>query len=219
MQKLSELRLEKGMTQEELAKATGISLRTIQRIELGQVKPRAYSLKKIAEALKVDFSNLHHLEHRQMMNLSSLFTGDRKQVFIGVFYSIWASIIFILLLLNITSQILGIHFLTSSLIFNNDFHIMRSVITFACIFALIQIYLLLLRKRVFSSVSYWVLLALFSALPMYLKYTDDFVNTSYLLLNNMQFYMSFICWLILLFLGVTYKSLFNISNVEQINLP
>ena len=46
MQKLSELRLEKGMTQEELANVTGISLRTIQRIELGQVKPRAYSLKK-----------------------------------------------------------------------------------------------------------------------------------------------------------------------------
>jgi predicted transcriptional regulator len=38
------------MTQEELANATGISLRTIQRINQGQVTPRAYSLKKIPEA-------------------------------------------------------------------------------------------------------------------------------------------------------------------------
>lgn len=217
MQKLSELRLEKGMTQEELANATGISLRTIQRIELGQVKPRAYSLKKIAEALKVDFNELHHQDQHLMKNLSNLFTSDRKHVFIGLFYSLWAAIIFILMLLNIASQILGSRFLSNSILFDNDFHVMRLTITIACAFALIQIYLLLMRQQVFSSVNYWVLVALFSALPMYLKYTSDFVNTSYFPLNSIQYYFSFICWLILLFLGVTYKSLFNIPYSEQMN--
>jgi hypothetical protein len=151
------------------------------------------------------------------MKLSSLFEGDRKQVFIAVFYSIWASII--LLLLNITSQTLGCHFLTRSLFFNNDFHIIRSAITIAYIFALIQIYLPLVRKRAFSTLGYWVLLALLSALPMYLKYKNDFVNLVYLSLNNIQFYMSFICRLIPLIFGVTYKTWFNFSNVESINLP
>jgi transcriptional regulator with XRE-family HTH domain len=215
MKKLSELRLDKGMTQEELATATGISLRTIQRIELGQVKPRAYSLKKIAEALNVDFSDLHHLENVSMKNLSNFFKGDSKQVFIGVFYSCWASIIFILLLLNCSSQILGIQFLSNSILFDGDFHVIRFTITLACVFALIQIYLLFLRKQVLSSVSYWILLSVFSALPMYLKFTNNFVDTSYFTLNNIQFYISFICWLILLFLGVTYKSLFNIPTMNR----
>jgi transcriptional regulator with XRE-family HTH domain len=217
MQKLSEIRLEKGMTQEELANVTGISLRTIQRIELGQVRPRAYSLKKISEALKVDLNELYGQDQHLMKNLSNLFTSDRKHVFIGIFYSLWATIIFILMLLNIASQILGKHFLSNSILFNNDFYIMRLTITTACAFALIQIYLLLMRKQVFSSVSFWILVALFSALPMYLKYTSDFVNTSYFSLNSIQYYFSFICWLMLLFLGVTYKSLFNILHSEQMN--
>jgi transcriptional regulator with XRE-family HTH domain len=219
MQKISELRLERGMTQEALANATGISLRTIQRIEQGQVKPRAYSLKKIAEVLEVDFNDLQNNDNRLISNLSNLYMGDRKQVFIGIFYSVWAALIFILLLLNITSQIIGNHFLDRSILFLNDFHIIRSAITFACIFALIQIYFLQLHKRIFSSVSYWTLLAAFSALTMYLKYISDFVSAAYSPLNNIQYYMSFICWLILLFLGVTSESLINAANGKPINQP
>ena len=44
------------MTQEELADKTEISARTIQRIENGDVDPRAYTLQMIAKALDVDFS-------------------------------------------------------------------------------------------------------------------------------------------------------------------
>lgn len=50
------LRLQKGMTQEELADKTEVSARTIQRIENGEVDPRAYTLQMIAKALEVDFS-------------------------------------------------------------------------------------------------------------------------------------------------------------------
>lgn len=53
---IKELRIEKGMTQEELAEKTEVSTRTIQRIENGQVDPRSYTLQMIAKALEVDFS-------------------------------------------------------------------------------------------------------------------------------------------------------------------
>jgi len=43
------------MTQEELAEKTELSARTIQRIENGEVDPRAYTLQAIAKALEVDF--------------------------------------------------------------------------------------------------------------------------------------------------------------------
>jgi transcriptional regulator with XRE-family HTH domain len=44
------------LTQEELADMTEVSARTIQRIENGEVAPRAYTLQMIAKALEVDFS-------------------------------------------------------------------------------------------------------------------------------------------------------------------
>lgn len=53
---IKELRTEKGMTQEQLAELTELSTRTIQRIEGGDVDPRAYTLQMIAKALEVDFS-------------------------------------------------------------------------------------------------------------------------------------------------------------------
>jgi transcriptional regulator with XRE-family HTH domain len=55
-QVIKELRIKKGLTQEELAEKTELSARTIQRIENGEVDPRAYSLQMIAKALDVDFS-------------------------------------------------------------------------------------------------------------------------------------------------------------------
>lgn len=57
-QLIKELRLKKGITQEDLAAKTDISVRTIQRIESGDVDPRAYTLQSIAAALEVDFAIL-----------------------------------------------------------------------------------------------------------------------------------------------------------------
>lgn len=56
--KIQELRKQKGMTQEDLAEKTGLSVRTIQRIESGEVDPRSYTLNQIAEALGVDLAEL-----------------------------------------------------------------------------------------------------------------------------------------------------------------
>ena len=46
-------RIEKGYTQLELAELTGISLRSIQRIENGKVTPRNYTLKVLSEKLGI----------------------------------------------------------------------------------------------------------------------------------------------------------------------
>ena len=43
-------------SQKELSEQTGLTLRTIQRIENNEVKPSLYSLKVIGEVLKTDFS-------------------------------------------------------------------------------------------------------------------------------------------------------------------
>ena len=56
--KISELRTEKGLTQEELVEKCNISVRTIQRIEAGEVTPRSYTIKTILAALDYDLSQL-----------------------------------------------------------------------------------------------------------------------------------------------------------------
>jgi len=53
---IKELRIKKGMTQEELADKTEVTARTIQRIENGEVDPRVYTLQMIAKALEVDYN-------------------------------------------------------------------------------------------------------------------------------------------------------------------
>lgn len=48
----------KGMTQETLSEITGLNVRTIQRIEAGEVDPRMYTLKSIADGLGVNLEEL-----------------------------------------------------------------------------------------------------------------------------------------------------------------
>ena len=55
-ERLKELRTSLNCSQKELSEQTGLTLRTIQRIENNEVKPSLYSLKVIGEALKIDLS-------------------------------------------------------------------------------------------------------------------------------------------------------------------
>lgn len=58
MTAIKELRIKKGMTQQQLADDSGITLRTIQRIENGEVKPSLHSLNTISRVLEADLSAL-----------------------------------------------------------------------------------------------------------------------------------------------------------------
>src|SRR5690554_3456821 len=57
-QKILELRKQKGFTQEELVEQCNINVRTIQRIEAGEVMPRSFTLKTILNVLGEDLENL-----------------------------------------------------------------------------------------------------------------------------------------------------------------
>lgn len=56
--KILELRKLKGLTQEELVEQCNINVRTIQRIEAGDVSPRSYTIKAILDVLGVDFEEV-----------------------------------------------------------------------------------------------------------------------------------------------------------------
>lgn len=87
-EKIKTLRLAKGMTQQELADQSGISLRTIQRIEYGEVKPSLYSLKKLSVVLEEDLNRFFQESNKKtnvpnsklsktMNGLFSFFTLNR----------------------------------------------------------------------------------------------------------------------------------------------
>lgn len=80
MSKLIEYRNKFNLTQEELSKKSGISVRTIQRIESG-IEPKGYTLKALAKAMGIDEEDLiqNNEQNNQpnsnivnLINLSSL---------------------------------------------------------------------------------------------------------------------------------------------------
>ena len=58
---IKKIREEKHLTQEELAEQSGLSIRTIQRIEAGQ-KPKGHTAKILAKTLDLDLSSLNKTE-------------------------------------------------------------------------------------------------------------------------------------------------------------
>jgi transcriptional regulator with XRE-family HTH domain len=79
---IKELRIKKGMTQEELADKTEVSARTIQRIENGEVDPRAYTLQMIAKALEIDFSVFTDVSSDEEKDLDM----DRKRTWLALIH-------------------------------------------------------------------------------------------------------------------------------------
>lgn len=76
--RIKELRKQKGMSQEFLADESGLSLRTIQRIENGDTNPTGESLKRLSNALNVnpdeliDWSVKEDKIYLTFLNLSAL---------------------------------------------------------------------------------------------------------------------------------------------------
>lgn len=66
--KISELRKDKGLTQEELVDKCNISVRTLQRIESGEVTPRSYTVKTILAALDYDLGKISDIDDKNERN-------------------------------------------------------------------------------------------------------------------------------------------------------
>src|SRR6185436_12702704 len=69
--KISELRKAKGLTQEELVEKCNINVRTIQRIETGEVTPRMYTIKTILAALDHNLDALSEEGQEQHESISN----------------------------------------------------------------------------------------------------------------------------------------------------
>lgn len=57
-ERLKKIREDKGLTQEQLAKQSGISARMIQKYEYGVSRPRYDAAEKLAQALEIPISEL-----------------------------------------------------------------------------------------------------------------------------------------------------------------
>lgn len=61
--RIKELRLKRGMSQEQLADISGLSLRTVQRVESGQNIPRGDTLSRLASAFQVSTEEITELQN------------------------------------------------------------------------------------------------------------------------------------------------------------
>jgi len=79
--KITELRKAKGLTQEELVDKCNISVRTLQRIEIGEVTPRIYTVKTILAALDFDLDTVSEVDERDAGGVASTL---RKHILLEV---------------------------------------------------------------------------------------------------------------------------------------
>jgi len=76
--KVTELRQQKGLSQEQLAERCEVSPRTIQRIESGEVDPRTYTLHCLSTVLEFDFGEENAGNENlwlTIMHISSIFVA------------------------------------------------------------------------------------------------------------------------------------------------
>ena len=122
--RVKELRKRKGLSQEELTENSGLSLRTIQRIENGETDPTGETLRRIASALKVnpdeliDWTIKEDTNFLKFLNLSAL---------TFIFFPILGIIVPLILWVSKKDKIKGINKIAKDLI---NFQITWSILVF-----------------------------------------------------------------------------------------
>jgi transcriptional regulator with XRE-family HTH domain len=80
-QKIIELRKKKGLTQEQLVEKCNINVRTLQRIESGEVNPRSFTIKIIFDTLDYDINNESLIKKERFLNyIDNLIDRLNKQI-------------------------------------------------------------------------------------------------------------------------------------------
>jgi transcriptional regulator with XRE-family HTH domain len=130
---VQQLREEKNLTQTELAERSGLSLRTIQRIEAGNI-PKGFTLKSLAKTFEIETEKLFYakeilkIDRAKLINLSALmgliipFGGVILSPFIQKGLSLNYPLFLIPLLTIISIKLLIIIINGISLNKNNDLH-------------------------------------------------------------------------------------------------
>jgi transcriptional regulator with XRE-family HTH domain len=75
---VKEARLAKGYTQQELSELSNISVRSIQRIENGEILPRNYTLKTLAGILGISFESMLPAAPESMLPAAPVSKPARK---------------------------------------------------------------------------------------------------------------------------------------------
>jgi len=179
--KILELRQQKGFTQEELVDQCNISVRTIQRIEAGEVTPRVYTVKTILAALDRDLDDLQEtyfekkvkkaflLEIDETKNVSFLF----KQLNLGWIAGIMSMILLVFQLIEETTYLT-----TDSYYFGEIAYVIITILS-AIAFALhIRAFVLIgelfkasfLRTSAIIAIAINTLIAIYSIFDLHFQY-------------------------------------------------
>ena len=87
--KIKELRTKQGLTQIELAEKTGLTERTIQRIENHEVEPSKHSLKKMGEVLDHNLNELKRKDMTKKQNALNIFLAAISTLIVVEFLIGW----------------------------------------------------------------------------------------------------------------------------------
>lgn len=91
--RILELRKSKGFTQEELVEKCNINVRTIQRIEAGEVSPRNFTIRTILEALGVDVDAFFgtSIHEESTITLTKTESSQLQSSWVGgIFFTVFA---------------------------------------------------------------------------------------------------------------------------------
>lgn len=159
--RISELRKEKGLTQEELVEQCNINVRTIQRIEAGEVNPRSYTIKIIFDVLGEEFkqveTNLKEEQVKRNWTETEIKTLNNSWIS-GIFYA----------LVTLIGVLMEVHFATnnSSNLLMFLFRVPFAIVFFILIIPFLKGYKLLAKKFNNSLLNYAVYIYFFIALIM-----------------------------------------------------
>ena len=96
-QRIKELRINKGITQYQLAEIVGIDPKHMSHIETGRSFPKADLIEKFAEALDIEYTLLFKTEHLQdrkfILNKINNFLKNATNEQIRTFYKIIESLL------------------------------------------------------------------------------------------------------------------------------
>ena len=129
-----DLRKQKGLTQEELVAQCNINVRTIQRIEAGEVTPRSYTIKAILDVLGTSLETFEQQEKTlENLNFSPIF-GITKNNLSSIFKIAW--ILGIAFILLNSAEIIGEYYRLAlkTSFFNNAILIVLKALSTVCLF-------------------------------------------------------------------------------------
>ncbi|AGC77082.1 putative Tic20 family protein [Nonlabens dokdonensis] len=123
--KIKEIRVKKGMSQEELATQSQVSLRTIQRLENDENEPRGKTLQLICETLDINIEELLDYGKREDHQFLMFF---HLSVLAGIFIPIGNIILPLVLWLTKKDKIQGLQKIGARLL---NFQIVWSFLSYA----------------------------------------------------------------------------------------